>query len=140
MVFLYLESLRVQHELPLNNRKQSEYEKFLLSFMSPLPNKQDFASNVCILMSNEGWHILKLKTYLRLLKSKSVVAFITNYWGLVCPIFKFYSKLFGSNSIHQIAYKTLSSFLHINLNKTQTCTKILFNIPLFVISFIIEAH
>jgi AT-rich interactive domain-containing protein 2 len=35
--------------------------------MSPLPNEQDFAINVCTLLSNEGKHTLKLDKYPRLI-------------------------------------------------------------------------
>jgi hypothetical protein len=35
--------------------------------MSPLPNEQDFAINVCTLLSNEGKHTLKLDKYPRVI-------------------------------------------------------------------------
>ncbi|XP_059620486.1 AT-rich interactive domain-containing protein 2 [Phlebotomus argentipes] len=41
--------------------RNSEYDKLFLSLMSPLPNEQDFAINVCTLMSNEGKHTLKIE-------------------------------------------------------------------------------
>ncbi|XP_055917031.1 AT-rich interactive domain-containing protein 2 isoform X2 [Eupeodes corollae] len=59
-----------QHELNEEQRnanrmsedlyKASEYDRLLLSLISPLPNEQDFAINVCTLMSNESKHTLKL--------------------------------------------------------------------------------
>lgn len=56
----------VTHQQRLSNRmstsvqKVSEYDKLWLSLMSPLPNEQDFAINVCILMANESQHTLKI--------------------------------------------------------------------------------
>uniref|UniRef100_A0A034VVV0 AT-rich interactive domain-containing protein 2 n=1 Tax=Bactrocera dorsalis TaxID=27457 RepID=A0A034VVV0_BACDO len=47
--------------------KPSPYEKLMLSLISPLPNEQDFAINVCSLMSNENKHTLKLNEYPKLL-------------------------------------------------------------------------
>ncbi|XP_055606928.1 AT-rich interactive domain-containing protein 2 isoform X3 [Uranotaenia lowii] len=59
-----------QHHVPEGNRAQlslcgdlykpSEYEKLMMSLLSPLPNEQDFAINVCTLMSNESKHTLKV--------------------------------------------------------------------------------
>lgn len=37
-----------------------------MSLLSPLPNEQDFAINVCTLLSNEGKHTLRLDKYPRL--------------------------------------------------------------------------
>ncbi|XP_014090046.2 AT-rich interactive domain-containing protein 2 [Bactrocera oleae] len=47
--------------------KPSPYDKLMLSLISPLPNEQDFAINVCSLMSNENKHTLKLNEYPKLL-------------------------------------------------------------------------
>jgi len=47
--------------------KASEYDRLALSLISPLPNEQDFAINVCTLLSNEGKHTLKLDKYPRLI-------------------------------------------------------------------------
>jgi len=48
--------------------KSSEYERLALSLVSPLPNEQDFAINVCTLLSNEGKHALRLDKCPRLLE------------------------------------------------------------------------
>uniref|UniRef100_A0A1B0CW05 ARID domain-containing protein n=1 Tax=Lutzomyia longipalpis TaxID=7200 RepID=A0A1B0CW05_LUTLO len=54
------DSQRTQHKLSTDLYKNSEYDKLFLSLISPLPNEQDFAINVCTLMSNEGKHTLKI--------------------------------------------------------------------------------
>ncbi|XP_037913494.1 AT-rich interactive domain-containing protein 2 isoform X3 [Hermetia illucens] len=54
------EPLRVLHRLSTDMFKPSEYDKLMLSLLSPLPNEQDFAINVCTLMANESQHTLKL--------------------------------------------------------------------------------
>lgn len=46
--------------------KPSDYDRLALSLMSPLPNEQDFAVNVCTLLCNEGKHTLKLEKCPRL--------------------------------------------------------------------------
>ncbi|GAB0095532.1 AT-rich interactive domain-containing protein 2 [Sergentomyia squamirostris] len=52
---------RAQHKMSTDLYRSSEYDKLFLSLMSPLPNEQDFAINVCTLMSNEGKHTLKIE-------------------------------------------------------------------------------
>lgn len=54
------DSMRATLKLSTNLYKSSEYERLLMSLMSPLPNEQDFAVNVCTLMSNESRHTLKI--------------------------------------------------------------------------------
>lgn len=54
------EEQRPQNKLSSDLYRPSEYEKLILSLMSPLPNEQDFAINVCTLMSNESKHTLKI--------------------------------------------------------------------------------
>lgn len=65
LVFLS-ESLRDYNGLSSNLYKPSNYDKLALSLLSPLPNEQDFAINVCTLLSNEGKHTLRLDKYPRL--------------------------------------------------------------------------
>lgn len=55
------ESLRVQNKLSTDLFRPSEYDRLLMSLMSPLPNEQDFAINVCTLMANESKHTLKVE-------------------------------------------------------------------------------
>ncbi|XP_025411426.1 AT-rich interactive domain-containing protein 2 isoform X3 [Sipha flava] len=54
------EQVRSFHGLSTNLYKASDYEKLSLSLLSPLPNEQDLAINVCILLSNENKHAIKL--------------------------------------------------------------------------------
>lgn len=58
---------RRTYKLSTDLHKPSPYEKLMLSLISPLPNEQDFAINVCSLMSNENKHTLKLNEYPKLL-------------------------------------------------------------------------
>lgn len=55
------DSMRALHKLSTDLYKPSEYDRLLLSLMSPLPNEQDFAINVCTLMANESKHTLKIE-------------------------------------------------------------------------------
>jgi len=64
--FLFSESLRDYNGLSSDLYKPSNYDKLTLSLLSPLPNEQDFAINVCTLLSNEGKHTLRLDKYPRL--------------------------------------------------------------------------
>ena len=45
----------------------SEYDRLLLSLLGPLPNEQDFAINLCTLLSNEGKHELRLSRHPKLM-------------------------------------------------------------------------
>ena len=51
----------------MNLHRRTDYDKLVLSLTSPMPNEQDFAINVCTLLSNEGRHTLKLAKCPRLL-------------------------------------------------------------------------
>ncbi|XP_017865784.1 PREDICTED: AT-rich interactive domain-containing protein 2 isoform X3 [Drosophila arizonae] len=51
---------RRQYKMSTQLHKHSSYEKLLLSLISPLPNEQDFAINVCTLMANEPRSTLQL--------------------------------------------------------------------------------
>lgn len=61
------ENMRATHKLSTDLYKSSEYERLLMSLMSPLPNEQDFAVNVCTLMANESRHTLKVERCPKLL-------------------------------------------------------------------------
>uniref|UniRef100_A0ABD2WG46 ARID domain-containing protein n=1 Tax=Trichogramma kaykai TaxID=54128 RepID=A0ABD2WG46_9HYME len=61
------ESLREYNGLSSNLYKPTSYDKLALSLLSPLPNEQDFAINVCNLLSSEGKHLLRLDRYPRII-------------------------------------------------------------------------
>lgn len=58
---------RRQYKMSTQLHKHSSYEKLLLSLISPLPNEQDFAVNVCTLMANEPRPTLQLNECPKLL-------------------------------------------------------------------------
>ncbi|EDW89057.1 AT-rich interactive domain-containing protein 2 [Drosophila yakuba] len=58
---------RRQYKMSTQLHRHSTYEKLLLSLLSPLPNEQDFAINVCTLMANEARHTLQLSDCPKLL-------------------------------------------------------------------------
>ncbi|XP_034476158.1 AT-rich interactive domain-containing protein 2 [Drosophila innubila] len=58
---------RRQYKMSTQLHKHSSYEKLLLSLISPLPNEQDFAINVCTLMANEPRPTLQLSECPKLL-------------------------------------------------------------------------
>ncbi|XP_021925461.1 AT-rich interactive domain-containing protein 2 isoform X4 [Zootermopsis nevadensis] len=61
------DALRSYNGLSADLYRASDYDRLALSLVSPLPNEQDFALNVCTLLSNEGKHTLKLDKYPRLI-------------------------------------------------------------------------
>ena len=61
------ENLRAHYGLSTDIYHKTDYDRLSLSLLSPLPNEQDFAINVCTLLSNEGRHTLKLGKCPRLL-------------------------------------------------------------------------
>ena len=61
------EETRAAYGLSQDTYKRSDYDRLALSLLAPLPNEQDFAINVCTLLSNEGKHTLKLIKCPRLL-------------------------------------------------------------------------
>lgn len=66
-VFDVTEGSRNYNCLSTDLYKASEYERLALSLVSPLPNEQDFAINVCTLLSNENKNILRMDKHPRLL-------------------------------------------------------------------------
>lgn len=93
------DSQRATHKLSTDLYKSSEYERLLMSLMSPLPNEQDFAVNVCTLMANETRHTLKVERCPKLLdalmghagvyshrKCSNFVSFFCFFFFFVCRI------------------------------------------------------
>jgi AT-rich interactive domain-containing protein 2 len=64
---IILDSARSNMGLSTDLFKPTEYDRLALSLLSPLPNEQDYAINVCTLLSNEGKHTLKLERCPRLI-------------------------------------------------------------------------
>ncbi|KAK7107364.1 AT-rich interactive domain-containing protein 2-like [Littorina saxatilis] len=58
---------RAASKLSTDLARFSDYEKLEMSLRCGLPNEVDFAVNVCLLLSNEGRHVLKLNKSLHLL-------------------------------------------------------------------------
>ncbi len=73
---------REPYGLSTNLYRKTEYDRLLLSLISPLPNEQDFAINVCTLLSNEGRHTLKLAKCPRLLDMLLAHAGVYNHGKL----------------------------------------------------------
>ncbi|XP_018568229.1 AT-rich interactive domain-containing protein 2 isoform X2 [Anoplophora glabripennis] len=62
-----VETNREYNHLSTDLYKPSDYDRLALSLISPLPNEQDFAINVCTLLSNDGKHTLKLEKHPRII-------------------------------------------------------------------------
>ncbi|XP_044254837.1 AT-rich interactive domain-containing protein 2 isoform X3 [Tribolium madens] len=69
---------REYNHLSTNIYKSSDYDRLALSLISPLPNEQDFAINVCTLLSNDGKHTLKLDKHPR------IVDYLLAHAGVFC--------------------------------------------------------
>ena len=84
--------LRAHYGLSTELYQKTDYDRLGLSLLSPLPNEQDFAINVCTLLSNEGRHTLKLAKCPRLLDillvSTNIFASLIN---IFCNVYKYFS-------------------------------------------------
>ena len=76
------EDLRAHYGLSTEIYHKTDYDRLGLSLLSPLPNEQDFAINVCTLLSNEGRHTLKLAKCPRLLDLLLAHAGVFNHHNL----------------------------------------------------------
>jgi len=76
------ENLRSHYGLSTDIYRKTDYDRLGLSLLSPLPNEQDFAINVCTLLSNEGRHTLKLGKCPRLLDLLLAHAGVFNHHNL----------------------------------------------------------
>ncbi|KAL1509667.1 hypothetical protein ABEB36_004373 [Hypothenemus hampei] len=73
---------RETHHLDGNLYKPSDYDRLALSLISPLPNEQDFAINVCTLLSNDNRNNLKLDKHPRIVNFLLAHAGIFNHSSL----------------------------------------------------------
>lgn len=87
------EEQRPQNKLSSDLYRPSEYEKLILSLMSPLPNEQDFAINVCTLMSNESKHTLKIDKCPKLVDVLLAHAGVFHHYTMRDIFIEFYSKI-----------------------------------------------
>ena len=76
------DELREVNRLSTDVYRKTDYDRLALSLTSPLPNEQDFAINVCTLLSNEGRHTLKLSKCPRLLNLLLAHAGVFNHENL----------------------------------------------------------
>uniref|UniRef100_A0A182R9U1 ARID domain-containing protein n=1 Tax=Anopheles funestus TaxID=62324 RepID=A0A182R9U1_ANOFN len=87
------EGLRSSLKLSDDLYRASEYDKLILSLLSPLPNEQDFAINVCTLMSNENKHTLKVDKCPRLVYALLAHAGVFNHFSLRDTFDEYYSNI-----------------------------------------------
>lgn len=87
------DGLRAIHKLSTDLYKTSEYDRLIMSLMSPLPNEQDFAINVCTLMANESKHTLKIENCPKLLEVLLAHAGVFAHFTLRVIFVEFYSKI-----------------------------------------------
>ncbi|XP_050073198.1 AT-rich interactive domain-containing protein 2 [Anopheles maculipalpis] len=87
------EGLRSSLKLSEDLYRASEYDKLILSLLSPLPNEQDFAINVCTLMSNENKHTLKVDKCPRLVYALLAHAGVFNHFSLRDTFDEYYSNI-----------------------------------------------
>nr|CAD7443350.1 unnamed protein product [Timema bartmani] len=90
------ENLRTYNGMSADLYKASDYDRLALSLTSPLPNEQDFAINVCTLLSNEGKHTLRLDKCPRLIDFLLAHAGVYNHSSMR----EYFEYLYGSVRNH----------------------------------------
>ncbi|XP_031339468.1 AT-rich interactive domain-containing protein 2-like isoform X2 [Photinus pyralis] len=105
------ESTREYNNLSTDLYKQSDFDRLVLSLLSPLPNEQDFAINVCTLLSNDSRHTLKLEKYPRIVEHLLAHTGIYNHSSL--------RQLF-TNCYDKIRQHSLDSFWK-DIIETEEC-------------------
>ena len=76
----------------------TDYDRLLLSLICPLPNEQDFAINVCNLISNEGRYTIKLA------KCPLLIDFLLAHTGLYrdASLKSLFSDIYGHVRPHSL--------------------------------------
>ncbi|CAO1356472.1 unnamed protein product [Diamesa serratosioi] len=87
------DTMRVNNKLSTSLYHASEYDKLVMSLLSPLPNEQDFAINCLTLMSNECKQTLRLGRCPRLITILLAHAGIFDHYNLREMFTEFYSKI-----------------------------------------------
>ncbi|KAL3266501.1 hypothetical protein HHI36_010671 [Cryptolaemus montrouzieri] len=87
------------NHLSTNLYKPTDYDRLALSLISPLPNEQDFAINVCTLLSNDGKHTLKVEKNPRLLDYLLAHAGVFNH-GSTRKLFLYNYNVVRKHPIH----------------------------------------
>ncbi|EAT47510.1 AAEL001361-PA, partial [Aedes aegypti] len=94
------EALRGSLNLSCDLYQPTEYDKLILSLLSPLPNEQDFAINVCTLMSNESKHTLKVDKCPKLIDVLLAHGGVFNHYSLRDMFDEYYGNI-RKNSLHR---------------------------------------
>ncbi|XP_057671698.1 AT-rich interactive domain-containing protein 2 isoform X7 [Diorhabda carinulata] len=105
---------REHNHLSTNLYKQSDYDRLSLSLISPLPNEQDFAINVCTLLSNDGKHTLKLEKHPRLINYLLAHAGVFSHSSLRKLFIHFYNVV-RKKPIHNFWKDVLESSEYLDL-------------------------
>ncbi len=87
------ESQRSTLKLSTDLYYASEYDKLVMSLLSPLPNEQDFAINVCTLMSNECKQTLKVNKCPKLIFALLAHAGIFDHYAVRDMFNEYYTKI-----------------------------------------------
>ncbi|XP_050518137.1 uncharacterized protein LOC114332463 isoform X6 [Diabrotica virgifera virgifera] len=110
---------REHNHLSTNLYKQSDYDRLSLSLISPLPNEQDFAINVCTLLSNDGKHTLKLEKHPRLINQLLGHAGVFNH-SSTRQLFTHFYNVIRKKPIHNFWKDVLESQEYLDLtNETK---------------------
>ncbi|XP_072399216.1 uncharacterized protein Bap170 isoform X6 [Diabrotica undecimpunctata] len=110
---------REHNHLSTNLYKQSDYDRLSLSLISPLPNEQDFAINVCTLLSNDGKHTLKLEKHPRLINQLLGHAGVFNH-NSTRQLFTHFYNVIRKKPIHNFWKDVLESQEYLDLtNETK---------------------
>lgn len=126
--FRFSESLRDYNGLSSDLYKASNYDKLALSLLSPLPNEQDFAINVCTLLSNEGKHSLRLDKYPRLVNILLAHAGVFDSPGTRQLFIEVYSRV-RNYSINSFWSDVIDAQDNIDLTDERAFIKKVNNIP-----------
>ncbi|XP_049826034.1 AT-rich interactive domain-containing protein 2 isoform X3 [Aethina tumida] len=110
------ESNREYNHLSTNLYKASDYDRLALSLISPLPNEQDFAINVCTLLSNDGKHTLKLEKHPRIVNFLLGHAGVFNHESLRKVFIHYYTDI-RKHSIHSFWKDVLESREYLDLTE-----------------------
>ncbi|KAJ8953065.1 hypothetical protein NQ318_013407 [Aromia moschata] len=126
MIFIRIAIFHTNREynhLSNNLYKSSDYDRLALSLISPLPNEQDFAINVCTLLSNDGKHTLKLEKHPRIIDYLLGHAGVFNHSSLRQLFVHFYNEI-RRKPIHNFWRDVLESHEFLDLTNENKFEKL----------------